>query len=298
MSDVEIEVTTLDFKDLWSRAVKNVWKLVDILKFQFIYYKVITQRGLEFDRLREYTTSDDARFIDWNSYARTGKPHVKVFKEERKLNIIFVVDVSTTMALGTTELTKNQYASILTTTLALTSINLGDKASLIAFSDRIKTFIDPSISVDTVLQIGKTLCKPDLWGGPKDWKVITHPILETFPQDSFVFIISDFIGEKKYMYDFVLKAANHFEGVAGIMVRDPLDSYIPEGIGKMYVQDPDTGEVTLIDADDVRLAYNRKVKREEEKIKEKFMEAGALYVKTLTTNKDIVRLILDLFRGA
>lgn len=292
---VELNVSTLEFRELWKMSVINVWKLVELLKFQFIYYKVITSRGIEFDRLREYTESDDARFIDWNSYARTGKPHVKVFKEERKLDIVYVLDVSSTMTLGTTALVKNEYASILLTTLALVSHTLGDRVCFIAFADRIKVFVDPSPTVDTVLQIAKILCDKNLYGGEKKWEVITHPILETFGPDSFFFIISDFIGEKQALYDFVLKASNRFEGVAGIMVRDPFDSYIPEGIGKIYIQDPSTGEITLVDADKIRNEFNARVKEEEKEIREKFTEAGALFAKVHTTQGDMVKLILDLF---
>ncbi len=290
-----INVSVPDFNELWEKSVLNAWKLVELLKFQFIYYKIITGRGIEFDRLREYTENDDARFIDWNSYARTGKPHVKIFKEERKLNIIYVADLSTTMTLGTTEMVKNEYAALLVTTLALVSHTLGDRVCLIGFSDEIKVFIDPSLTLETVLQIARVLCKKEIYGGERKWGCITSPILETFPPDSFIFIISDFIGEKTQLYDFVLKAANKFEGVAGIMVRDPLDSYIPEGIGKIYVQDPVTGEISLVDADKIRDEFNKKTREEEAEIKERFIDAGALFAKTHTNEMDMVKLILELF---
>ena len=292
---VDIEVQTLPFKQLWDLSIKNVWKLIDIMRFQFTYYKVITQRGIEFDRLREYTPGDDARFIDWNAYARTGKPHVKVFKEERKLDIIFVLDTSTTMTLGTVEWTKNQYASVLITTMALAVQALGDKVALISFSDGIKHLIDPSLSIDTVLQMADLLCRRETWGGRKEWEKIVHPILETFSMDSYLFIISDFIGEKSGFYDFLLKAANHFAGVGGIMVRDPMDSHIPEGIGRIYIQDPETGEIVLVDADEIRYEYNAEAEREEREINRKFVEAGALYTKTLTTNRNIPNVIMELF---
>ncbi len=292
---MKVNVSTLEFNDLWKRSIINVWKLVELLKFQFIYYKVITSRGIEFDRLREYTEADDARFIDWNSYARTGKPHVKVFKEERKLDIIYIVDLSTTMTLGTTELVKNEYASILATTLALVSHTLGDRVCMIGFSDEIKVFIDPSVSIDTVLQIAKVLTDKNIYGGEKRWGIITPAVLETFGPDSFVFILSDFIGPKEELYDFVLKASNKFEGVAGIMIRDPFDSYIPEGVGKIYIQDPATGEINLVDADKIRDEFNENARREEEEIKNKFTQAGALFAKVYTTEKNMVKMIVNLF---
>lgn len=290
-------VRTLDFSKMWKEVVVNVWKLIEILRFQFIYYTVITGRGSEFDRLREYEEGDDARLIDWNSYARCSKPYIKVFKEERMLDIVFLVDVSTTMTLGTTEMVKNEYASLLTTTLALVSQTLGDRVCLIAFADGIKAFVEPSLSIETVLQIGKTLCDPQIYGGGKKWETVTHPVLETFTPETFLFIISDFIGERECLYDFVLKASNRFKGVAGIMLRDPLDSYLPEGIGKIYLQDPSTGEVMLVDADKIRDEYNEKAKREEEEVHEEFLKCGVLFRKIYPTEKDIPGFILKLFGG-
>lgn len=51
-------------------------------------------RGMSFAEVREYQYSDDVRFIDWNVTARTGVPFVKVYEEERELNVIIMVDVS------------------------------------------------------------------------------------------------------------------------------------------------------------------------------------------------------------
>ncbi len=295
-----LHVRTLDFHRLWKATIVNVWKLIELLRFKFIYYKVITGRGTEFDRLREYQEGDDAKFIDWNSYARTGKPHVKVFKEERLLDIVFIVDVSTTMTLGTTELVKNEIASLITSTLALASQTLGDRICLLAVSDEIKSFIEPSHTVETVLQIAKVLTDKRIYGGKNRWEIITHPVLETFGPDTFIFLISDFIAsekEKEALFDFILKAANRFKGVAGIMVRDPFDSFIPEGIGKIYMQDPITGEVMLVDADKVRDEFNKKAEKEEKEIEQRFVSTGSLFTKVLTTEYDIPSIILRLFGG-
>ncbi len=38
-------------------------------------------QGLEFDSVREYVPGDDIRNIDWRVTARTGAPHLKLFKK-------------------------------------------------------------------------------------------------------------------------------------------------------------------------------------------------------------------------
>ncbi|MEM8768786.1 MAG: DUF58 domain-containing protein, partial [Pseudomonadota bacterium] len=49
-------------------------------------------RGLNFEELRDYLPGDDIRAIDWKTTARTGKPHVRIFTEERDRPALLVVD--------------------------------------------------------------------------------------------------------------------------------------------------------------------------------------------------------------
>jgi len=57
------------------------------------YHSNFKGRGMTFSEVREYEHGDDVRFIDWNVTARTGKPHIKVFEEERELTVLLLIDV-------------------------------------------------------------------------------------------------------------------------------------------------------------------------------------------------------------
>lgn len=50
-------------------------------------------RGLEFEEVRLYAAGDDARSIDWRVTARRGKPHTKLFREERERPVWIVADL-------------------------------------------------------------------------------------------------------------------------------------------------------------------------------------------------------------
>lgn len=50
-------------------------------------------RGLEFEEVRLYAPGDDARSIDWRVTARRGKPHTKLFREERERPVWIVADL-------------------------------------------------------------------------------------------------------------------------------------------------------------------------------------------------------------
>ena len=75
------------------------------------YESVFKGRGMQFEDVREYMPGDDIRTIDWNVTARTGKPYIKRFVEEREMTVIFAVDLSASGRFGTLDKTKNQLAA-------------------------------------------------------------------------------------------------------------------------------------------------------------------------------------------
>ncbi|HKY92401.1 MAG TPA: DUF58 domain-containing protein, partial [Nevskiaceae bacterium] len=50
-------------------------------------------RGLEFEEVRLYAPGDDARSIDWRVTARRGKPHTRLYREERERPVWLVADL-------------------------------------------------------------------------------------------------------------------------------------------------------------------------------------------------------------
>lgn len=64
-------------------------------------------RGLEFEEVRPYVPGDDARTIDWRVTARRGKPHTKLFREERERPVWIVADLHSGLFFGS----KRQFKS-------------------------------------------------------------------------------------------------------------------------------------------------------------------------------------------
>ena len=67
------------------------------------YHTAFRGRGMSFSEVREYRAGDDVRDIDWNVTARSRKPHIKIYEEERELTMMLLVDVSASRMFGTTE---------------------------------------------------------------------------------------------------------------------------------------------------------------------------------------------------
>ena len=57
-------------------------------------------RGLDFEELRNYRPGDDIRTMDWRVTNRTGKPHVRVFTEERERRVYLMIDQRISMFLA------------------------------------------------------------------------------------------------------------------------------------------------------------------------------------------------------
>ncbi len=58
-------------------------------------------RGLDFEESRLYSAGDDIRDMDWRTTARTGRPHLKIYREERQPTVHLVIDRGATMRFGT-----------------------------------------------------------------------------------------------------------------------------------------------------------------------------------------------------
>lgn len=61
------------------------------------FRSIFKGQGMEFDEARHYEPGDDIRSIDWNASARFGAPFVKMYREERELTILLLIDVSPSM---------------------------------------------------------------------------------------------------------------------------------------------------------------------------------------------------------
>jgi len=71
--------------------------------------------GFEFAELREYVYGDDVRKIDWKTTAKLGKPFVKIYKEERELNVVVVSMLGGSVYFGTVKQKSDIMAEVVAT---------------------------------------------------------------------------------------------------------------------------------------------------------------------------------------
>jgi uncharacterized protein (DUF58 family) len=92
-------------------------------------------RGLNFEEMRDYLPGDDVRSIDWKATARTGKPYVRVFTEERDRPALLVVDQRMSMFFGSVLNMKSVTAAEAAALVAFAVLAQGDRVGGVVFDD-------------------------------------------------------------------------------------------------------------------------------------------------------------------
>jgi len=92
-------------------------------------------RGLNFEEMRQYQVGDDIRTMDWKVTVRTGKPHVKVYTEERERKVLLLVDQRSSMFFGSTGKMKSVIASEVAALIAWNTLEATDKIGALIFND-------------------------------------------------------------------------------------------------------------------------------------------------------------------
>jgi len=92
-------------------------------------------RGMDFDEVRLYQPGDDIRNIDWRVTARTGKPHTKLFREERERPVFLLLDQSSHLFFGSRNAFKSVIAARAAALLIWASITAGSRIGGVLFDD-------------------------------------------------------------------------------------------------------------------------------------------------------------------
>ncbi|WED43040.1 DUF58 domain-containing protein [Legionella cardiaca] len=91
-------------------------------------------RGMDFAEVRNYQAGDEIRHMEWRVTARTGRPHVKLYQEERERPVVILCDFNPSMYFGTRLAFKSVVAARLAAMIAWTVIKQGDKVGGLLYS--------------------------------------------------------------------------------------------------------------------------------------------------------------------
>ena len=262
------------------------------------YHTAFKGRGMSFAEVREYRIGDDVRDIDWNVTARSRKPHIKVYEEERELTMMLMVDVSGSRMFGTTDLLKKSIITELAAVLAFSASQTGDKVGCIFFSDRVEKFIPPKKGRSHILAIIRELVGfvPESNGTAISEAV--RYLTGVNKKRCTAFLLSDFLNSKRddeALYD-ALKIASARHDIIALKVSDPREREMPD-VGVVELQDAETARKVWVDtaSQAVRDHYAKRWAEREAKTRELLLH-NRIDIADISTDSDYVAELIKLFK--
>lgn len=189
-------------------------------------------RGMDYAESRNYQAGDDIRHMDWRVTARAGKPHSKLFQEERERPIVLLLDFSPSLFFGSRKMLKSVVAARVAALLGWAAVHHGDRVGGLLFNGDHKE-LPPKNSHKGVLNLIRQLIK---YSDPRQGITATqHP--DQFNQalkrlrriarpGSLVFLISDFYSLDPHSEHSLQRLRQHCDLVA-IQMLDPLEKTAP-----------------------------------------------------------------------
>lgn len=207
-----------------------------------LYASVFRGQGMDFEETREYQEGDEIRNMDWRVTARTGVPHLKVFREERERPVVLAVDIGPHMQFGTRGTFKSIQAARASALLGWSASGNQDRVGSLLFGDAVLglQFFRPSRARRSMWMMLQTLSTVTENGRRPDG----DPLLEALeklnrasPTGSLIFIIADLNRDPGRLEQQLGRLRQRHEVVL-MPVDDPADRDIPD-IGRVIFEAPD-----------------------------------------------------------
>ncbi len=209
------------------------------------YHAAFKGRGMAFSEVRNYHLGDEIRTIDWNVTARFNEPFVKVFEEERELNVLLVVDISSSLNFGENEKSKRDLLLELSAVLSFSAIQNNDKIGGVFYSDTLEKYIQPGKGRKHALTILRELVDHENKSQKTDLVGALKYVQHIAKKRSIVFVVSDFIDDNEIVDTMARLKRKH--DVIAIKLSDSGEQTLPK-FGLIPLKNMETGKWSWVNA--------------------------------------------------
>lgn len=192
-------------------------------------------RGMAFAEARNYQAGDEIRHMDWKITARTGKPHIKLYQEERERPVILIADFNPSMFFGTKIAFKSWVAAQLAALITWTSIQQKNRIGGIIFSAQQHQELQPSAKEKAALPLLSALSQYTyLWEKYLDYpenRPLSQILLRLYrvvKPGSLLIFISDFFNLDNECAPHFSRLTEHND-ILCFHINDPLEITPPQG---------------------------------------------------------------------
>ncbi|MBN1501678.1 MAG: DUF58 domain-containing protein [Spirochaetes bacterium] len=183
------------------------------------YRSAFKGNGLQFETVREYQYGDEIKYVDWNVSARMNHLYIKEFIEERELNIVLMVDISSSMQYGTMKRKDEVLMEVITLLLFLAQYN-NDRVSVMLFTDRVEWFFTPQKGRKYILKVIREIMNFKPAGSGTDISKVIDFSMTVLKKKSVIFLLSDFIDDN---YLVKMKRLRRKHDVIPVRITDPTE---------------------------------------------------------------------------
>lgn len=258
------------------------------------YLSVFKGKGIEFAEVREYVVGDDVRNIDWNITAKTSKPYVKKFNEERELTVIVACDVSGSNIFGTKNKMKNELSAELSALFMFAALKNNDKTGLFLFSDRTELYLPPKKGKNHILRIISHMISFTPKGHKTDINLALKNLNHILKRKAVIILISDFIDNN---FEKAIKITKQKHDLIPVIVNDVMELKLsPHPVILSYFNNEkhELGYIDLSNEDMIN-EYNRNFNNRREQIKKLFNSSKIDYIE-INTNSNIFKTVVSFFK--
>ncbi|WP_457598814.1 DUF58 domain-containing protein [Hydrogenimonas sp.] len=240
--------------------------------------------GYDFSELREYQIGDDIRKIDWTITAKLQKPYVKIFHEERELNVVAACMAGGSLFFGTHRI-KQEVVTEIAAILGYSAVRNGD-----LFSGALVEGSEPSLQLPTkrIFGVNRFVERVDalqLLGKHVDYAAGAKTLFERLKRKSVLFLIGDFLTGA----ELALLSRRH--EVIAVIVRDRFEEH-PVPLGQVHLVDPESGKTLLTHFGEGSVRrYRAKVIENDEKLYRHLNRHRIRFVKIYTDEDPFGKLV-------
>jgi uncharacterized protein (DUF58 family) len=206
------------------------------------YRSVFKGAGIAFEEVREYQPGDEIRSIDWNVTARMGHPFIKRYIEERELTVLFLMDSSASMTLGSADQAKRDVVAEIAALLALCAVSNNDKVGLLFVTGVVERFVPPRKGPRHALRLIRDLFAHVPRDVATNLRLGLDFLNKVLKRRALIFVFSDFLDEG---YERAMQRSARRHDVVAVTIRDPREESLPD-VGLLEIQDAETGEPVLL----------------------------------------------------
>ena len=178
--------------------------------------------SVEFAQHRPYMPGDELRRLDWKVFARSDRLVVKEYVEETNLSCHLLVDASESMAYGSGEWNKFEYARWCAASLAHLVLKQRDTAGLIVFDEGHRSKVPPGNGAPQEAAILGTL-ENATPSGPTGIGNALKLLAPRLRHRGIVAIFSDFFDEEEQILEGIKRLVHGGHEPIMFQVLDPLE---------------------------------------------------------------------------